>query len=338
MEFGRVPSGFGRALQHYGGYSVSHVLDGQYLSGTGRPWTPYHAWRLVHLLYFSDEWKPRLDDYLNELANGADLQTAALALGNPDELQRAFNAYRGRKLASTRITFEPGRIPEPTIRRLTRAEAALIQGRLELGARVEIPTEEGPERTKALARREAWLNRLRDNARRFPNLIEHQLLLAEAECRTYNADECLAAAERALERAPTDRTALVWKGTALAQLAVRGPVAERQERLKEARRLIVQANRTDPQDFLPIIAYHNTFTIADEPVPDIAMEGIAKVVVSAPAAPTARLKLGQELVKRGLKDATRITLLPVAKGPFNTPEQPTADALLQQAMTTTPER
>jgi|GEM_PF-6723876 len=67
------------------------------------------------------------------------------------------------------------------------------------------------------------------------------------------------------------------------------------------------------------------------------MEGMAKVVVSAPASPTSRLKLGQELIKRDLKDATRITLLPVAKGPFNTPEQPTADLLLKEAMASAPD-
>jgi|HigsolmetaAR203D_1030402.scaffolds.fasta_scaffold06199_4 hypothetical protein len=337
VEYGRVPKGYSDVIKHYGRYPVTHVLGGQYLSGTGRHWTPYHAWQLVHLLYFSDEWKPRLHEYLNALAQGADPQTATSALGDPAQLQRALNGYRGRKVQSTKVTFPSELVPEPIIRRLTRAEAALIRGRLELGARVEIPDGDDGERTAALARREAWLTRLRENAQRYPDRIEHQLLLAEAECRTGHAEECLAAAERALARSPKDTTAMVWKGTALAQLAVRGPATERENRLKEARQLIVQANRMDPQDILPIIAYHQTFVIADEPTPDIAMEGMAKVVVSAPASPTSRLKLGQELIKRDLKDATRITLLPVAKGPFNTPEQPTADLLLKEAMASAPD-
>ena len=68
----------------------------------------------------------------------------------------------------------------------------------------------------------------------------------------------------------------------------------------------------------------------------MAVEGLAKVVDSSPAAPSPRLKLGEELIKRDLKDAARETLLPVAKGPFETPEQPAAAALLPKARATEP--
>ena len=37
---------------------------------------------------------------------------------------------------------------------------------------------------------------------------------------------------------------------------------------------------------------------------------------------------GEEFIKRDLEDAARNTLLPVAKGAFDTPEQPAAAALL----------
>jgi tetratricopeptide (TPR) repeat protein len=188
----------------------------------------------------------------------------------------------------------------------------------------------------ALNRRSAWLDRLRGNANRFPGLIENQQLLAEAECRAGNPDECLAASERVLARLPTDTTALVWKGTALTQLAARAPAAERQRRLEEARRFIVQANRLDPDGILPLIAYYNSFAAAGEAAPDIAVEGLAKVVYSSPAAPSPRLKLGEELIERDLQDGARKTLLPVAKGPFETPEQSAAAALLPEAGDTQP--
>jgi hypothetical protein len=236
--------------------------------------------------------------------------------------------YRGRKLQAERMTFPAERAPEPTIRQMTRAEAGLIQGRLELGARIEVPAEDSPERSAALDRRSAWLDRLRENARQFPKLIEHQLLLAEAECRAGNPQECLEAADRAITESPTDTTALVWKGTALAQLAARAPAAERQRRLEEARRFIVQANRLDTEGILPLIAFYNSFAVTGEQAQDMAVEGLAKVVHSSPAAPSPRLKLGTELIKRDLQDGARNTLLPVANGPFETPERPAAAALL----------
>jgi tetratricopeptide (TPR) repeat protein len=332
VEYGQRPPGFFQVMERYGNYPVTDILNGRYLSGRGRAWTPFHAWRLVHLLYFSEEWKPRLHNYLNAMARGADLQSAASAFGDAAQLQTAVTAYRGRKLLGyERMDFPAERAPQPTVRRMTRAEAGLIRGRLELGARIEVPADDGPARTAALARRSAWLTRLRENARQFPKLIENQLLLAEAECRSGNPQECLAAADRAIAQSPKDTTALVWKGTALAQLAVRAPTTERQRRLKEARSFIVRANRLDPEGILPLIAFYNSFAVAGEQASDKAVEGLAKVVHSSPAAPSSRLKLGEEYIKRGLKDAARDTLLPVANGPFETPEKMAAAALLPKA-------
>ncbi len=331
VQYGQLPNGFFEVMEHFGNYPVTDILDGRYLFGKKRAWTPFHAWRLVHFLYFSDEWKPRLQDYLGAMARGADTKSAASAFGDPAGLQSALTAYRGRKLEFERMDFPPERAPEPTIRQMTRAEAGLIQGRLELGARIEVPAEESPDRAAAIERRAAWLDRLRENARQFPNLIEHHLLLAEAECRSGNPQECLEAADRAIALSPKDATAPVWKGTALAQLAARAPTAERQRRLKEARRFIAQANRLDPEGILPLIAYYNSFAVAGEHAPDMAVEGLAKIVASSPAAPSPRLKLGEEFIKRDLKDAARDTLLPVANGPFETPEKPAAAALLPKS-------
>jgi tetratricopeptide (TPR) repeat protein len=329
VEYGHRPPGFTEVMEHYQytGYPVADILDGRYLFGR-RAWTPHHAWRLVHLLYFSDEWKPRLHSYLSAIARGADPKSAASAFGDPAHLQEALTFYRGRKVQVERMNFPAERAPEPTVRRMTRAEAGLIRGRLELGARIEVPAKEGPEHAAALARRSDWLARLRENARQFPNLIEHQLLLAEAECRTGNPQECLEAAERAIAQSPRDATALVWKGTALAQLAARAPATERQRRLKEARSFIVRANRLDKEGILPLIAFYNSFAVAGSQAPDMAVEGLAKVVDSSPAAPSPRLKLGEEFIKRDLDDAARNTLLPVANGAFETPERPAATALL----------
>jgi hypothetical protein len=338
VEYGQRPPGFSQVMEHYAytGYPATEILDGRYLSGR-RYWTPLHAWRLVHLLYFSEEWKPRLHEYLSAMARGADSKSAASAFGDPAQLQKAVTAYRGRKLLGfERMDFPAERAPEPTVRRMTRAEAGLIRGRLELGARIEVPAEDGPERLKALGRRSDWLTRLRENARLFPKLIENQLLLAEAECRSGNPQECLEAAERAIAQSPRDTTALIWKGTALVQLADRAPAAERKQRLKDARRFILRANRMDSTGILPLIAYYNSFAIAGEESPDMAVEGLAKVVQSSPAAPSPRLRLGEEFIKRDLEDAARNTLLPVAKGAFETPEQPTAAALLPTAKAAQP--
>ena len=337
VEYGHGPPGLWPIIEHYRNtaYPVTDILSGRYLSGA-KSWTPYHAWRLVHLLYFSDEWKPRLHEYLNAIANGADLQSAASAFGDPAQLQNAVSGYRGHRVPFERMDFPAEYAPEPIVRQMTRAEAGLIRGRLELGARIEVPAEEGRDRSAALERRTAWLARLRENARQFPKLIEHQLLLAEAECRSGNPEACLEAAERAIAQSPKDTTALAWKGTALAQLAARAPAEERARRVKEARSFIVKANRLDKEGILPLIAFYNSFAIASERASGVAVDGLAKIVESSPAAPSPRLKLGEELIQRDLADAARNTLLPVANGPFETPEQPAAAALLSKTTATEP--
>lgn len=328
VDYGQRPPGFFKVIDRFGDYPVKDVLNGRYLLGKGRAWTPYHAWRLVHFLYFSDSWKPRLQRYLAEVAKGTDPDRAAGVLGDPGDLQRAVMIHRGSKAPFDRLTFPADRAPEPTVRRLTRAEAGLIRGRLELGARIELPA---GDPAAALARRTAWLDRLRDNATRFPDLIENQLLLAEAECRSGYAAECAAAADRALAKAPSDIGAMVWKGTAMVQLAARAPAADRRARLTEARGWLVRANKLDPDAILPLIAYHDSFVTGGEAATDAAVGGLYKVVQSAPAAPAPRLTLGRDLVARDLDADAAATLLPVAKGAFDTPERPAAAALLSKA-------
>jgi hypothetical protein len=87
----------------------------------------------------------------------------------------------------------------------------------------------------------------------------------------------------------------------------------------------------DVDGILPLIAFYGSFALVDEPAPDNAVDALAKVMDSSPAAPSSRLKVGQEFIKRDFQDAARSTLLPVARGAFETPEQPAAAALLPKA-------
>ena len=329
IEYGRPPIGFQQVIEQYGRFPVTDILNGHYLGKQrwSRPWTPYHAWRLVHMLFFSEDWRKPLHNYMRAATNGADPAVAARAFGEPEALQRAVSAYR-RKVPYERLTFPADRVKAPTVRQLTRAEAGLIRGRLELGARIELPAEGIKGREAAIARRDAWLGRLRDNANRFPKLIENQLLLAEAECAVGNADLCLQAAERALAITPAETTALVWKGVASVQLAARAPASERASRLKAARQIIVAANRADPDAVLPLIAISNSYALVGEPAPDVIVDALFSIVDSAPAAPKPRLLLGEELVRRDLDAEARKVLLPVAKGPYDSPEKPRAKEIL----------
>lgn len=333
IEYGRAPEGFREVMDWYGRYPLRNVLNGKYLEEkfTRPDWTPYHAWALAHLLFFSDEWKEPLNRYLAAVARGAGAEEATEALGDIDLLQRQLATYRGRKVPLEVLSYPPDQTPPPDLRRLTKGEATLVRGRLELGARVQIAGAAGDASLRqALADRDAWLKRLRDNAARYNYELEAQLLLAEAECRSGNNGECRAAADRALAIAPDNASAMAWKGIALVQQAATGQAAARNAELQAGRKLIVQANRADPDAVQPLLGYYRSFAEAGEAPPPVALVGLMKVVDSVPAAPKPRVMLGESLARQGEAEAARQVLRPVAIGPYRSPEQAEAEAILRR--------
>jgi len=344
IEFGRAPDGASAAIQRFGAFPIKDVLDDSYL--TKKPadtgWTPIHAWMLTHFLLFSDKRRPQLTQYLATRASGASAETAAAIFGNQAELGRELQAYFRARKPYLKVSYDGAKIEQPIVRRLRESEVAFIKGRLELGARVEIPPAPGPDadaatakamtkaRDTALADRARWLDRLRGDAAHWPNETEAQLLLAEAECRSGHAPECLAAAKRAEILDPADPRMLVWKGTATIMQASGAPAPEKARLVAEGRGMILKANQADHDAVGPLLAYYRSFAAAGEVPSANAVEALQKVVEEVPAAPAPRLELAGALVKKGEAENARGILLPVAVGPYNSPERPPAKALLDR--------
>jgi hypothetical protein len=291
---------------------------------------------------FSDTRRPQLRAYLTARNNGADPATAAAVFGDQKQFARELRAYYGARKPYEQVTYPVDKTEEPIVHRLTQGEAAFVKGRLELGARVLIPPAPAsgmdPQQTKLLAKahdealkqRDQWLGRLRRDASRWSGELSAQLLLAEAECRSENAAQCLAAAERAQSLAPTDARPLVWKGTAMVQLATAAPESERAARLVEARKVIAAANRADLEAVQPLLAYYASFTLSGEKPPVTAVDGLQKAVGEVPSAPASRLKFATALADRGQTDIARMVIMPVAAGPYDSPERPAARALVSR--------
>lgn len=337
LEFGRPPEGFRRAVDFYRNYPTRDVFNGKYLQAkSSSRWTPFHAWLLTHYLFFSDTRRPQLRAYFAALENGVDPLKATEVFGDLGKLDGEVQRYDNGKMPYEVVAYPAERIGEPVIQRLNKGRAEFLKGRLELGSRVTIPPpppvgvdfatsrRANAARDRALADRGRWLTGLRSDAGRYASNTEAQLLLAEAECRSGNSAECLAAAERALKLSPDNAVALAWKGTAVVQLAMTGPAGERPARLKVARAVIAKANRIDPDSPVPLLAYFRSFTLAGAEAPDSALEGALKAIDRVPAAPAPRLMLGEEFARRENLAAARQTLKPVAYGPYESPEQPRA--------------
>ena len=329
IEYGREPDRYPALLDKFGHYPVRKVLDGTYLHD--KQWTPafspYSAWALAHLLFFSPQWKVPLHNYLAAVARGESPDQAAAALGDIKKLQRAVSAYRGTRVNFERLTYPAGKFPPPLVRRLKESEAVYVRGRLELGARVTI-ADAGEAQQKGIERRDRWLNGLRSTAAQFPIELADQQLLAEAECRSGNADRCVAAAGHALSIANSDAVSLAWKGYGLTLKAAAAPASERASWLKEARSTIIDANHLDTESVLPLLAYYRSYSAVGETPPDAAVDGLAKSLDEVPSAPTTRLMLGTALVGEADRTDARRVLLPLADGAFDPPEKPKAQQLL----------
>jgi len=342
LEFGRTPDGTSAVMHSFGPYPIKDVLDDAYLTQAPREtgWTPIHAWMLTHFLFFSDKYRPLLRQYLAARADGVGAATAAKVFGDEKQLAHELGSYFLNRKPYLQITYDGSKIEEPIVRRLRESEASFIKGRLELGARVEIPpapdAETPPDiakavtkrREEALRQRAEWLGRLRRDAARWSGEVEAQLLLAEAECRSGNADGCLAAARRAERIAPADTRAMVWKGFAMVQQAALAPPAERASRLAEARASIIRANQIDHEAVGPLMAYYASFADVGESPSATAIDGLQKAMEEVPAAPETRLTLARALARRGQYDVARPVIMPVAVGAYDTPEEPAAKALL----------
>jgi hypothetical protein len=165
------------------------------------------------------------------------------------------------------------------------------------------------------------------------NELADQQLLAEAECRSGNGSNCVAAADQALRISANDAVALTWKGHGLVLEAVQSAPSQRASLLADARATIGRANRNDTESVLPLLAYYRSYALAGAPAPNVAIDGLAKSLDEVPAAPTTRLMLGTALVEQPDPIDARRILLPLAHGAFDPPEKPKAQQLLTRTMT-----
>ena len=344
VEFGRSPNGAPVVMHEFGPYPLKDVLSDAYL--TQKPhktgWTPIHAWALTHFLFFSDRRRPELRQYLTARANGADAASAAEIFGDQKQLAREMASYFYHRKPYYQITYDGSKIDQPIVRRLRESEAAFVKGRLELGARVEIPPAPtaymGSDEARTLTRareealllRDRWLSDLRRDAAHWSRELEAQLLLAEAECRSGNAAECLAAAEKAQSLAPADTRPLIWKGWALVRQASAAPADARAPLLAAARDVIVKANQADSDAVGPLLAYYASFGEVGETPSARAIDGLQKAMEEVPAAPETRLELAKALIERGQTDVAKPVILPVAAGAYESPEKPLAKTLLSR--------
>lgn len=323
LDYGLAPDGYRMFFRAYQPIDVADVVTGSYLDASKPQWNPYQAWAIAHYFLFSNlkaERGRQFREYITAIGRGAPMAEAAQVFGDLRRLRSDLSTYRGSVLQFARTAKPAAREEAPVISRLFVTSAAMVEARLQLGARLAPFADDG-------AGAEPWLDQLRTKLAALPYDPEATLVQAEAECRGGHADTCLALAERLLEKAPDDVRALTWKGVALTGQAIAGPGPERTATLAAARKTLERAIQLDGEAPQPLIAYFQSFTRAGEKVPDSAMRGLALAIRAVPAAPAPRLYMAQELVRQNHADLARAVVYPLLYGADDTTEKRAAQAL-----------
>jgi hypothetical protein len=352
---------FGKAASHrqyeldYGTrYPVVSMLDGTYLKdrAKGRGWSYGDAWLLTHYLTFSDKRRGQLRAYLNALNGGRKPAEAALVFGDLAFLQREVSAYlAGRSFPYRAVPITEEATGTVTIRGLGAAEAALIEARIELPRRIDLPEDtaeksgeveskkdkKAPKQSfeerlaEATRRRDEWLAKLAGVAARYPGEAYGWSFLADAQCSSELYAACEASADRALAIAPGDSRALLRKAEAMIALSKDMPSGERNKRVTTAQEMILKANAANPEDPLPLLAFYRSFAAAQKPASPDGLEALKFAVQLVPQMDGPRLMLAQEFLMRGrLRDA-RVILRPLAYSPHDSASSQLARELLEGA-------
>jgi tetratricopeptide (TPR) repeat protein len=278
------------------------------------------SWLLAHYLTFSQERAGQLRRYLALLGAGRPQQDAAVeAFGDLEVLDREVRQYLSKQSFPYRaVPIETPARASFSLRTLGPGEAALMR---ETAAFRDFVKEE---------ERSGWLAGIRAKTARFPADPYALRLLADAE---YAAEDYAAArstVDRLLAIAPDDVRGRTRKGMILLREAQDLKGVERSGRIEEARRLILAANKTDPDDPYALVAYYQSFRISGERAPPVAVEGLRQAVGTIPQDSEPRMLLATQLANEG-KFAEAIHFLgPIAYDPHPSEGQAAALAFIQQ--------
>lgn len=253
------------------------------------------AWLLTHMLYTEPARAGQLGRYFDAINRGEDADKAAVAaFGDLKQLDRDLNDYMKGRM-TMRTTGAP--IPvSGTIRitPLSPAEDALLPLRLERRSA-------GGDYARLAAVR-GQINALTG---RYGGDADVWFELASAEWDISDEKRDIAAARAAVDKALAIDPKHVRANVLLGQILSAGIEAKDDPQPADwnaVRKPIALANRTNPDDPVPLYAYYKSFVDQGIRPPSIAIQGLARAFALAPENITARITYAFALANDGKFD------------------------------------
>jgi tetratricopeptide (TPR) repeat protein len=289
------------------------------------------GWALTHFLTFDSKRSAQFRQYLAALGSGKSLVEAAVAFGDLAALNRDARRY----VTAGSFEYRPVKveIAQPVIlrtRTLSAGEAALIPEIIAFDDSDLAEYKDSSDRKKEEAHRKRVLDRIRDKAAGHANDAYAQQLLAEAEYGQGNYVQAETATDRLLTLSPDHRGGLTLKSMLLSRGAASLAGDARSQRIRTARAMAIKANRADPDDPRPLLAYYQSFNLVGEKTPQAAVDGLMQAVSLLPRDTAVRQLLVDQLARDKRYDEAIAWLMPVANSPHKSPRREAARLQMEQ--------
>jgi hypothetical protein len=305
MIYGKAADHRATSLSYARWIPVSQLMNATYASFPKDADFYGESWLLAHYLTFSQERAGQLRRYLGELGAGiGGGKAAADAFGDLGQLDKEVHAYL--LAASFPARAVPVSLPAKEairIRALSPAEGDLM------------PETAAFDEDLEKAPMTAYLAALQAKAARYPDDPYALRLLADAYYAAGDDAAAGAAADRLLAFAPDSVPGRVRKAMVLLRQAEGAGGAARLAKVAEARKLIVAANKSAPDDPQPLVAYYRSFVAAGERPPTQAVDGLRQAVSTLPQDPEARMLLVSQLIAENKLAEAIYYLGPIAYDP-----------------------
>lgn len=332
MDDGRI--GYGMPALHRGNDINAYWVPLQQLLTSDKVVymdTYGQGWALTHFLTFNSKHAAELRQYLAALGKGKTLAEAATAFGDLAELNREARRY----VTAGSFEYRPVKvqIAQPVIERtraLSAGEAALVPETIAFRDSDLSEIRDSADRSKEAGFREHLLGRVRDEAKRYPTDAYAQHLLGEVEYVQHNFAQAEAAADRLLALRPDDRGGMTLKSMLLSRRSTTLSGDARMNMIAQARAMAVKANRSNPDDPRPLLAYYQSYNLSGESAPRAAVEGLMQAVSLLPREGAPRQLLVDQLAKERRYDEAIAWLMPVANSPHKSPRREKARQQMDQ--------
>lgn len=289
------------------------------------------GWALTHFFTMNPERSKQFRAYLGALQSGKSMKEAAQVFGDLDKLNREARSYIG----GGSISYKPVKVEvsRPVVlksRPLTPGEIASIQPTIAYRDFDVRSIKKDASRQREERLRADNLERAQRVAASFPNDPTALRLLSEMEFSMGHIAQAEGATDRLLAIRPNDVQAMARKSILISMGLGQLTGSARDDAISKARALAVKANRADTTNPLPLLAFYQSYNLAGQAVPDIAVTGLRQVVSLLPGNDTIRWLLVDELAKRRKYDEAMAWLMPLANSPHESPMRDEARARMEQ--------